>query len=74
MQQYATAPVGKRQILCNCNDQFDPHDEGTECFEEGPAAEICPECGKYPWYRIATVQGGSNRTKAKRRQGERKGV
>ena len=59
MKQYAKSPHGKRLVRCGCNDTFDPRDEGTECFEEGPASVICNGCGKYPWYNKKAAQSGS---------------
>ena len=57
----ADTPVGRRKVICDCNDEYDPLDENTECFDDGPHAVQCSACGKYPWYRIKATVGSSNR-------------
>ena len=61
MTKYGKTPHGKRMVRCGCNDSFDALDDGTECFEDGQAAEQCPGCGYFPWYNIEPLLGGSNR-------------
>ena len=61
---YGKTPHGKRMIRCGCNDDYVRDDPETECFDD---MEVCPGCGKYPWYLIDAATGGSNRAREKRR-------